>query len=233
MSEVTRSLTMASCAFCALAALAPTVAVSAAAVAARSRCQANTAGAIMVRPMSRAVLPKLRILDLACPPSWFSNFSVSRYPALEWCFVSLDGESSARFFGQFDAAPALKGLGLAGVRSQKTTLKAMRTDISALRLQEIHTARFVMGDLGLFRELRYLEIADCRAPLDCGLLEDLPLLEELSLQACDEITGFPSLLKLPHLKKLRLSDRVRPYAKDMPRGLEEKLRTAIPEIMME
>ncbi len=183
--------------------------------------------------MPRAVLPRLRLLDLAFPPACLTNFSTTRYPALEWCRVDLDGEVSARFFDRFAKAPALRGFGLKGIRSRKTTLKSLRSDISALCLRQIHTPRFATDSLAAFGNLRYLDIAECRAPIACGLFARMPDLEELSLRACDELTDFKALLTLPRLKKLRLTGRLRPYSRDMPRGLEETLRTAVDEVELD
>ena len=184
-------------------------------------------------PMATALLPKLRVLDICRPPTAFVGFSVERYPALEWAFVELEGESSAQCLSIFDTVQTLQGLGIGAVRSKKVSLRPVRTDIHSLRLQEIQAQQFEMERLTAFQELRYLEIADCRAPVDCAVLAELPHLEELSLEACDEIRGITSLIRMKHLKKLRLAGRERSYKEDLPRGFEDRLRRGISEVVIE
>ena len=184
-------------------------------------------------PMAAARLPKLRVLELCCPPAAFVEFSVARYPALEWAFVELEGESSAQSLRVFKTIPTLQGLGISAVRSKKISLKPLPAGIRALRLQDVQTPQFAMEGLRAFQDLRYLEIADCRAPVDCTVLAELPHLEELSLEACDELHNVTSLIRMKQVKKLRLAGRARSYKDDLPRGFEDRLRCGIAEFVIE
>jgi len=184
-----------------------------------------------VWPMPRTPLPRLRTLELYCPPVRFEPFHIERYPSLTWCGMDLDNEPSTQFLSVFDASPALAGVGLAGINGKKLSLAPLRKDLRALRLQDIQTRQFDFAALSAFTSLQYLEIADSRTPFDCRRLRGLPV-EELVIEACDELEHAQALLELP-LKKLSIRGRVRPYTKDMPKTLPAALHNAVSDIELE
>jgi hypothetical protein len=153
-------------------------------------------------PLYSDVLPQLKTLRIVCPPSGWIEFTVLRYPKLEWLHTELgEYDKSGKSLKLFKDHPTLQGFSLDSVK-QPDLLKNLRTDITALALWSITTKQFDYSYLRGLQQLKYLRLRASFTPVDCALLAELPALEELELGICKVLTNTNALLKSKTLKKL-------------------------------
>jgi hypothetical protein len=148
-------------------------------------------------------LPRLKTLGILCSPILFKNFDAVRYPALEWLSTALDFDKSGKGLKLFDNHADFHGFFLESIL-KKDLLKNIRKDIIGLEFWGMSPREFDFTCLPEFKNLKYLSLRNCKAPIDCSLLTGLPQLLELRLFSFKKFENVEALLRLDNLEKIHI-----------------------------